>query len=167
MRRLLLALVLGCGAGNGGGTSGDASDDGLSDASDAEPLPEPFFPEDFAKTYTLVRDCRRSIDHDLRYILVMADDLAVGPYKSRKKPFPVGSTLVKIEHQDELCTTPSRYTAMQRQEPGAATESGDWLFQRVTLDRVAYQDSKAVAQCVSCHETCGPPDGYDWTCAAP
>lgn len=138
---------------------------------DAPPL-EPVFPEDFAKTYTQGRDCRRSIDHDLRYIIVMADDLAIEPYTLRNGPFPVGATLVKMEHEDEACTDLVSYTAMQKLEKGANPSGGDWHWQRVTLERQVLEGSDTIQMCTMCHEKCGMSTdggaltgGYEWTCA--
>src|SRR5690606_4162116 len=64
------------------------------------------FPADYASTYSEVRDCRQSGDHDLNNIRVVADSAAVGPYQDRSTPFPTGSIVLKeeFEFDDVDCT---------------------------------------------------------------
>jgi hypothetical protein len=129
--------------------------------------PEPVFPEDFDANYLEMRDCRHSHEHDLRYIRVLASESAQAPYAtlSEATPYPVGATLVKLEYDDELCTTLLEYTALQKLEPGANPGGSDWLWQRVSTEREV-EESGAPWRCISCHTVhCAPPDGYDLTCA--
>ena len=137
------------------------SDDG------GEPAPaEPLFPADYAATFQEVRSCRRSADHDLFYVRVLASAGAASVYANRDAPFPEGSVLVKEEHADDACTDLERITAMRR-EIGYAPQAGDWHWQRLSPDRAVELDGK-LATCAGCHQSCGvPPDGHDWTCAAP
>jgi hypothetical protein len=123
------------------------------------------FPDDYASTYQEVRDCRRSPDHDLNYIRVLASPDAVAPYQGRTLPFPVGAVVLKAEYADDACDDLDRFTVMRKEEAGYAPDSGDWSWQRVSRDfKVEPIDD---ARCIGCHALCPPPEGYDFTCAVP
>ena len=152
MRLVVLALALAaCGDDGGGG----------------EP---PVFPETYATDYTEVRNCRNSIDHDLRRIRVVASPDALTPYQTRAAPFPVGAVLLKVEYADDdtACSMPPiGFTAMQRLPD--ATDPGmlDWKWQETDGDRKILTD-RPIKRCSQCHMDCGkPPDGYLGTCTLP
>lgn len=136
-----------------------------SSCSEAAPPVEPAFPDDYRTSYTMVRDCRRSIEHDLVFVRVWADPTAAETYLSRDGSLPDGSVIVKEEFDDEGCTDLIGFTVMQRQQ-GFAPASGDWRWQEVTADRTVVTDGVR-AECFLCHEACEPPEGFDWTCAVP
>lgn len=119
----------------------------------------PVFPSDWATRYSEVRDCRRSPDHDLAYIRVLASPDAETIYTTRSGEFPDGAVLVKPEYADDLCTDLLGITAMRR-------TAGSWEFQETSaLGRVVSTDT---LRCIGCHASCGlPPDGYMGTCALP
>lgn len=138
---------------------------------DEPPEPEPVVPalfaESWATDYVEVRDCRRSGDHDLNYIRVLADATALATYQDRDQPFPEASVVLKPEYADEACTDLVGFTVMKKGAPGSAPDAGDWAFQKVGADLVV--DAQAdLGRCTSCHLSCGvAPDGHDWTCAVP
>jgi hypothetical protein len=117
--------------------------------------------EDYASTFSEVRSCRRSIDHDLRFVRVLANPGAMNAYQGRSVPFEPGAIVVKEEYDgaDSVCHGPVQgWTVMRRDQTG-------WGFQRLTSAR---QVSPADPRCASCHAACGvPPDGYEGTCASP
>jgi hypothetical protein len=120
----------------------------------------PVFPADYASTYVEVRNCRRSPDHDLSYIRVLASPDAVDVYRTRTGNFPEGAVVLKEEHANASCNDLVQWSAMRR-------EAGDWRWQEVAADRTVLQDG-AIPRCASCHAACGvPPDGYQGTCAQP
>lgn len=128
--------------------------------------PDPRFPADYTATYTQVRDCRSSSDHDLHRIRVLADPAALGPYNTRTSPFPVDSVVLKAEYDfgDTACAGPViEWTVMQKL---ATPEDLGWVWQRVAADRgVTTQND---SRCITCHTSCGvSPDGYDGTCTMP
>lgn len=128
-----------------------------------EPV-DPIFPEDYRGFYTMVRDCRRSIEHDLVFVQVWADPTSVDAYVTREGSFPDGSLIVKEEFRDEACSDMVGWAVMRR-EVGYAPEAGDWHWQEVADDRTVVLDGHLV-DCFLCHEDCGrPPEGFDWTCA--
>lgn len=132
---------------------------------DAGSALSPFFSIDVEETFTEVRDCRQSIDHDLTFIRVFADAAALAPYASREEPFPAGALVVKVEYADDACADRSGFTAMQKRATGEDADAGDWRWQRATGDGEV-TESGAPARCIACHRACGqPPGGYDWTCA--
>jgi hypothetical protein len=136
---------------------------------DDEPL-EPLFPEDYAATYTEVRDCRSGADHDLNNVRVMADPAALGPYTDRVSPFPDDAVLVKEEYDfgDDDCTGAIvQWTVMVRGVAEDAPEGNlGWRWQRVDPDRNVM--SADDPRCFDCHSLCGvAPDGYDGTCTVP
>lgn len=117
------------------------------------------FSSDWETAYAEVRDCRRSPDHDLSYIRVLASPDAETVYATRSGEFPEGAVLVKPEYADELCTDLLGITAMRR---GATA----WEFQET--DALARPLGTDVLRCIGCHASCGvPPDGYMGTCAVP
>jgi hypothetical protein len=134
--------------------------------SGGEDLPVLYAPN-WVATYQEVRSCRRSGDHDLNYVRILADPAAVGPYTSRAAAFPVGAVVLKPEYADEACTDVVGYTVMRKEAAGFAPASGDWHWQEVSADGKVTMDGQA-PRCVGCHRLCGvSPDGYDWTCAVP
>lgn len=148
-----------------------------SSPSTPEPTPDPIWPDDWQDTFTQVRPCRRSIDHDLVYVTIHANEIGAPSYQNRDAPFPEGSTVLKVEYADEGCTELKGYTVMQRREAGYDDAGGDWHWQRADASRVVSLDGKSsqpaadpptpVDRCVKCHEGCGkPPEGFDWTCSA-
>lgn len=121
---------------------------------------EPVFPADYASTYTEVRTCRRSPDHDLAYIRVLSSPSAVDVYTTRTGDFPEGAVVLKEEYADPDCTDLVGLAAMER-------IGDDWRWQDVAPDRTVMDDG-AIARCASCHAACGvPPEGYQGTCAVP
>ena len=126
---------------------------------------EPRFPADYAATYTEVRDCRSSSDHDLHRIRVLADPAALGPYTTRT-PFPVDSVVLKAEYDfgDTACTgSVVEWTVMQKL---ATPETLGWVWQRVAATRSVTTQNDSL--CITCHTSCGvAPDGYDGTCTMP
>ena len=129
----------------------------------------PLFPEGYASTYTEVRDCRQSGDHNLHMMRVLADPAARGPYETHSEPFPVGATVLKEEYDfgDFDCSGPIvQWTVMQRLEDGASPARLDWTWQTVSSDRVVTEEDPI--GCANCHQGCGvPPDGFDGTCTVP
>jgi hypothetical protein len=145
---VLSLALLACGGDDGGG----------------EP---PVFPETYAATYTEVRNCRFSLDHDLRRIRVVASPEALTAYMGRTDPFPVGAVVLKVEYDDDdtaCAMAPIGFTAMQKLAAGTDTAMLDWKWQELDGDRKALTD-RPIARCAQCHKDCGkPPEGYDGTC---
>lgn len=132
-----------------------------------EDAPAPVFPEDAPSQWLEMRDCRHSHEHELRHIRVFASPAAEAPYAalSADTPYPEGAVLLKLEYDDAACTDLLGYTAMQKLAPGANPDGGDWLWQRVSVDREVAEEG-APPRCINCHEEhCEPPYGYDLTCA--
>lgn len=127
----------------------------------SSPATEPDFPADYAASYTEVRNCRTSSDHDLHHIRILADPVSLATYRDRAAPFPEDSIIVKEEYDfADACAGPIlQWTVMRK-------VGDDWRWQRVDADRsVATEDEP---RCINCHAVCGhPPDGFDGTCAMP
>ncbi len=129
---------------------------------------QPAFPADYADSYTEVRDCRPSADHDLMNIRILADQAALDAYESRDEPFPEGAVVLKEEYDfgDDNCSGEiQQWTVMQKLPKGDNDNLG-WLWQRVDDERNITRTNDA--RCVGCHTGCGvAPDGYEGTCAIP
>ncbi len=130
---------------------------------------EPDFPADYQQTYTEVRDCRGSGDHNLNNVRMLASPSALEPYQGRVEPFPVDAVVIKEEYEfdDTTCTgTILRWTVMRKLADGSAPETLDWTWQDLNGDReVTEVDGTG---CINCHTGCGNlPDGYDGTCSIP
>ena len=52
------------------------------------------FPADYLASYTEVRDCRKSADHDLHNIRILADPVALASYQNRDAPFPIDAKTI-------------------------------------------------------------------------
>lgn len=138
----------------------------LSGCPEPAPAVDPLFPEAYQTDWTMVRGCRRSIEHDFAYVQVWANEAAAAVYQAREGTLPEGSTLLKEEFDDEECTDLIGFTLMRREE-GFAPTKGDWHWQEVTFDREVVLDG-AEFTCFHCHEDCGGMDtAFDWTCAEP
>jgi hypothetical protein len=126
------------------------------------------FPADYAASYVEVRSCRKSADHELEFIRVLADADALGPYRDRVDAFPDGAVVLKEQYEasDATCSGPvTQWTVMQKNR--AAKERLTWDWRRVAADRrVVEADTPA---CHGCHAGCtgAPQLGYDFTCADP
>ena len=135
---------------------------------DVPPI-DPLFPADYTASYVEVRDCRPSGDHDLNNIRVLADPVALAPYRDRDAPFPTGALLLKEEHDfgDTDCTGPPiQWTVMQKLDDDSAPEQLDWRWQKVDVDRQVISEDDS--RCFGCHDLCDePPDSYLYTCAVP
>lgn len=133
------------------------------------PAPEPVFPANYTSTYTEVRNCRASGDHDLNNIRVLVDSAALGPYQGHTDPFPVGAVVLKAEHDfgDPTCSGPiKQWTAMRYLGKGKGPNTLDWRWQTVSAARKVVDED--VPRCIGCHTLCGkPPDGYEGTCTLP
>ncbi len=156
MKRLLVLLaigaVLGCTSKN----------------DPPQPPVDPVFPADWAKSYTQVRECRKSIDHDVRYVTIFADPTSLSSYKNHDKLFPAGSIILKVEYQDDKCASAFRGYTVMRREKGYSPGNGDWHWQKTDAASKVLEDGLPY-RCVGCHrDNCmvKPPDGWDWTCSA-
>lgn len=159
MKCLLVILAAvgtasGCGGGGGGADGGPAA----------------AFPADYLQSYTEVRDCRQSTEHDLNHVRVLAGPDALAAYQGRDQPFPVGAVVVKEEYalDDVTCSGDIvQWTVMQRLAEGSSPDTLDWTWQQVDPDRnVVGQD---LARCIGCHTDCGTTEngGYQGTCSQP
>jgi hypothetical protein len=133
---------------------------------DAPSGPAPSFPADYAATFTEVRNCRNSGDHNLSRVRVLADPAALEPYQGRDADFPVDALVLKEEHPfaDADCSdTPIRWTVMTRLAAGSSPATLDWHWQDVDASRRVTSDNDSL--CIGCHTTCGvAPEGYLGTC---
>lgn len=127
---------------------------------------DPVFPADYRATYTEVRNCRQSSDHDLHRIRVMAAPDALEPYTTRASAFPVGAVVLKEEFDfaDTDCSGDIiEWTVMQKTADSAHL---GWHWQDVRPGRDVSTEN--LPRCINCHTTCGvAPDGYDGTCTVP
>ena len=135
---------------------------------DTPPI-DPIFPADYASTYTEVRDCRQSGDHELHIVRVLADPVALAAYSMRDRPFPEGATVIKEEYDfgDTRCEGEVlEWTVMRKLPTGSSPDTLDWTWQTVDPMRTVLDQNEL--RCIGCHQRCGvPPDGYDGTCTIP
>ena len=150
---LALASVLAAACGGGG-------DDGVETT---------LFPADYASTYTEVRDCRKSADHDLNNIRIVADPTALASYQERTEDFPDGSIVIKEEYDfaDNDCSGEIiQWTVMVKGGADSSSDTLGWHWQQVNGSRNV--DTENEFRCINCHTECGDaPGGFDGTCAEP
>jgi hypothetical protein len=129
----------------------------------------PLITADYADSFVEVRDCRRSIDHDLQFVRIHAAPDALAPYRDREAAFPVGAVVVKeqfVDNDDDCSGEVQLYTVMRKLDAGADPDLLDWEWQELDADFDVVSDAEPL-RCARCHETCEPPEGYLGTCAAP
>lgn len=151
-RNVLFYLLLGGALAACGGDDGPAS----------------LLPTSYETSFTEVRDCRRSGDHDFEYIRILADASAASVYLAREGQIPEGAMLIKEQYDasDQECAGEIvQWTLAKRLPIGSSPATLDYEWQRVLADGRVDADSEG---CVNCHSDCGvPPDGFDGTCALP
>jgi Cytochrome P460 len=152
---LVFASVL-AGVGCGGGDDDDGVETTL-------------FAADYASTFTEVRDCRKSADHDLNNIRILADPTALASYEDRADDFPDGSIVIKEEYDfdDNDCTGDIiQWTVMVKGGGASTADTLGWQWQQVNGSRKV--DTENEFRCINCHTECGvAPVGFDGTCAEP
>jgi hypothetical protein len=135
-----LTLGLACAGGTGNGGNGNGSE------------AEPIFPANYRQTYTLVRDCRNSIEHGST-VRVYVNSIGADAYVAEENPLPVGTMVVKEEYFGVACTNDDElavWSAMVKQESGFDPSAGDWRFQEVASpSRNVTIDTKTT--CIECH----------------
>lgn len=129
----------------------------------------PDFPESYAVTYTEVRNCRFSIEHNQLHVRVLVSPEALAPYRDRVGAFPSGSVVLKEEYSasDKTCSGGVvDYTVMSRLPSGMDPGTLDWAWQRVSPKREVAPDD--ISSCVQCHANCASQGvGYMGTCEEP
>ena len=142
-----------------GGACGGDDDDGGEETT--------LFAEDYASTFTEVRDCRKSSDHDLNNIRIVADPTGLAAYEERTDEFPDGSIILKEEYDfaDNTCSGDIiQWTVMVKGDADATDDTLGWHWQQVSASRKVETDNEF--RCINCHTECGvPPGGFEGTCA--
>lgn len=133
------------------------------------PAPESApFPADYETAWNEARTpCTLSHDHELRYIRVFVNDLALDAYTTHESRYPEGAALLKAEYDDPECQSLIDYVLMERLGPGEAPENLEWAWERYDADRHLVTDRRFEPEtCINCHVChCGePPYGWQLTC---
>lgn len=144
-----LAVVAGCPNNGGDPNSGDPnSTDPNSDPNDDGVI----FPANYRATFTLVRECRNSIEHGST-VRVWVNSVGAAAYQAEANPLPVGTIVVKEEFEGTNCNDDSElklWSAMKKEAAGFDPVDNDWRWQEVRAPgRTISQNSKA--GCISCH----------------
>lgn len=119
------------------------------------------FPANYRDTFTMVRDCRNSVEHGAT-IRVWVNDLGVAGYLADAGTLPEGTIVVKEEFAGGGCDNDEdlQFWSVMRKEPaGFDPGANDWRFQETASpDRRITLDDKST--CISCHtaEECIPRD---------
>ncbi|MEN9578105.1 MAG: hypothetical protein RJA70_1114 [Pseudomonadota bacterium] len=126
------------------------------------------FPINWEQSLVELRDCRRSIDHELEFVRLFASKDAAAPYEECvtrgecDEPFASGSIFLKPQYRDAECRELVRYSAVKREQPAKAPGPAGWRWQEVLASGKVVADG-APSECVGCHAQC---DGsYDLRCA--
>jgi len=116
------------------------------------PTVEPIFPADYRSSFTVVRDCRNSVEHAAT-IRVWVNSIGVDAYLADANPLPEGTIVVKEEFGSATCEDDNdliRWSVMQKETAGFDPQVRDWRFQEVASpSRTVTQNTKD--SCVSCH----------------
>jgi hypothetical protein len=118
-----------------------------------DPTVEPIAPADYRTSFTQVRDCRFSIEHDGVQIRVWANDIAMAAYLAEENPLPVGSVIVKEEFIGDNCDDDpdlNILSVMRKETSGFDNEDNDWHFQEINpTSRAVITNTKT--DCIECH----------------
>lgn len=125
------------------------------------PAADVIFPANYREAFTLVRDCRNSIEHGST-IRVWVNDVGAEGYLADASPLPEGTIVVKEEFDGGVCDNDadlSFWSAMRKEPAGFDPGANDWRFQEVSgpSRRITLDDN---ATCIGCHtyEACIPRD---------
>jgi hypothetical protein len=127
------------------------------------------YPDDYAARFVELRDCRQSIEHDLEFIRIYADEDTAAFYErcvvegggACDEPFPRGSLFVKEQHRDAGCSELLGVTAALRATEDEFPSGGGWHWQEVAADGTVTL-SGDLPRCSTCHTTC--ESSYDRVC---
>lgn len=162
-----VALVTACSppAGNGNANS---NGNGNGNANDNGSAAQAVFPADYRQSYTVVRDCRNSIEHGFT-VKVWANEIAREAYLNDENPLPLGSILVKEEFEGVDCDNDAelaQWRVMRKAVAGLDDTDGDtWQWQRVLAgSREVVENTKA--SCIDCHRAEGCIE-RDYMCTEP
>jgi hypothetical protein len=138
---------------------------GCEDEAPPAPAPQALLPADYLTTHPVVRGCRTSVEHDLRFIVIRAPAGTEQRYETGPFPHPAGTLLIKEEFSDRACTDLLGWTLMYKEPAGYDPDLGDWHWQRLDASKQVIQDGH-VPRCVSCHlaPACR---ARDFACAEP
>jgi hypothetical protein len=134
---------------------------------DAPPPPAPasLLPAGYQQGYPVVRSCRNSIEHDLRYIVIRVLAGTEAQYETGPFPRQVGTLIIKEEFSDRGCGDLLGWTLMRKEAAGYDGRHGDWHWQRLDATGKVTEDGP-VPRCASCHAlpAC---QARDFACAEP
>jgi hypothetical protein len=137
-------------------------------ACDPQPAPPPaasLLPADYAGRFITARDCRPSIDHDLRHIVIKVEPALAGAYERGPYPLPAGTLIIKEEYADADCTDRQGWTLMHKQPAGYDDRYGNWRWQRLDARGAVLEDGP-LPRCASCHAA-SACRARDFACAEP
>jgi hypothetical protein len=131
---------------------------------DEDAMPASLLPASFPGGFSVVRDCRFSVEHDSVYIRIFADAGAAPVYEDASYPFATGARVVKEEYRDSTCTDVTGWTVMHRLDDAQMAADPNWTWQRLDEMRVPI-GPETPETCASCHRAC--TEGRDGVCADP
>jgi len=124
----------------------------------AAPTPPPdgdadvIFPENYRTAFTLVRDCRNSVEHEAQ-IRVYVNAVGAADYLADAATLPEGTMVVKEEFAPGGgCDDADLefWSAMRKEAAGFDEAASDWRFQEVSAPvRAITTDDNAT--CLECH----------------
>ena len=128
---------------------------------DPPPVADIIFPENYRESFTIVRDCRNSIEHTSQ-IRVWINDIGLAGYQANASPLPEGTIVIKEEFAANVCDNDDNlefWSVMRKEPAGFDPGANDWRFQEVSSpNRLITLDNNAT--CIGCHtdEACIPRD---------
>jgi len=140
------------------------------DPDDPTPV-EPLYPSDWTTSFTQVRGCRSSPDHDLEYVTLWIDPASQAKFDACVKPgatctgeFDAGAVFLKPQYADQACTDLVRISAAKK-EAGFETVGG-WHWQEVLYSgkQAKVNEDGALRDCYGCHASSACEDAFDTRC---
>ena len=113
---------------------------------------ELIFPESYRENFTVVRDCRNSIEHGAT-VRVWVNDVGAAGYLADAATLPEGTIVIKEEFAAAGCDDDDDLTSwnvMRKEAAGFDLGLNDWRFQEVESPtrRILHDDATT---CRSCH----------------
>lgn len=132
--------------------------------------PQSLVPSDYATTFTEVRRCRSTVEHQpnpagdvIRNIRVWINASSAAAYVANAATLPPGTVVIKEEYGGSCSSADLLAWTVMRKEAGYDPSHGDWHWQRVRAPTRAVLEDGRVTRCISCHDTAACR-ARDWQC---
>ena len=117
-------------------------------------------PADYRSTFVMVRNCRMTTEHTapaghpttITNIVVYVNSSSAAAYNANANPLPVGTVVLKEEHDDPGCNHVVAYSLGRKESAGYDPAHGDWHWQHILATGAVETDGRTpTCNTSSCH----------------